>query len=442
MKLKYLSALVFGVILSLPAQAQVYLDSTEVANILHPKAVTVVQTKVASVANDDNEEEEDTDSIIPAFATDSRLSWKENITARLDGILRSPLLETVQTSLMVWDLTDDVPVYQFRERLHLRPASTMKCLTAIATLDKLGADYDFKTRIYYMGEIDDSTQVLRGDLYCVGGMDPMFSSSDMIVLARAVREQGIKGIEGNIYADLSFKDRNRLGEGWCWDDKNPNLSPLLIDRKDDFTYRFSRQLEEMGVTLNGSTGERQLPTDAQLLTTCTHSIRQVLYRMMKQSDNLYAESMFYQLAANGGTRWASAKMARQYENALFSRLGLNPRDYNVADGSGLSLYNYVSTELEVKLLRYAYQRSDIYDAYLEALPIASVDGTLKKRMRGTAAAGNVRAKTGTVKGVSSLAGYLTASNGHLLCFSIINNGGLSNGPMRNLQNKICVALCQ
>ena len=101
MKLKYLSALVLGVILSLPTQAQVYLDSTEVANILHPKAVTVVQTKVASVANDDNEEEEDTDSIIPAFATDSRLSWKENITARLDGILRSPLLETVQTSLMV-----------------------------------------------------------------------------------------------------------------------------------------------------------------------------------------------------------------------------------------------------------------------------------------------------------------------------------------------------
>ena len=442
MKLKYLSALVLGVILSLPTQAQVYLDSTEVANILHPKAVTVVQTKVASVANDDNEEEEDTDSIIPAFATDSRLSWKENIAARLDGILRSPLLETVQTSLMVWDLTDDVPVYQFRERLHLRPASTMKCLTAIATLDKLGADYDFKTRIYYTGEIDDSTQVLRGDLYCVGGMDPMFSSSDMIVLARAVRDQGIKGIEGNIYADLSFKDRNRLGEGWCWDDKNPNLSPLLIDRKDDFTYRFSRQLEEMGVTLNGSTGERQLPTDAQLLTTCTHSIRQVLHRMMKQSDNLYAESMFYQLAASGGTRWAGAKTARLYENALFSRIGLNPRDYYVADGSGLSLYNYVSAELETKLLRYAYQRSDIYDAYLEALPIASVDGTLKKRMRGTAAAGNVRAKTGTVKGVSSLAGYLTASNGHLLCFSIINNGGLSNGPMRNLQNKICVALCQ
>ena len=443
MKLKYLSALVLGVLLCLPAQAQLYLDSTEVANILYPKTAAVVQTKVVvPVANDDSEEEEDTDSIMPTFATDSHLSWKENITARLDGIFRSPLLETVQASVMVWDLTDDVPVYQFRERLHLRPASTMKCVTAIAALDKLGADYDFKTNLYYTGVIDDSTQVLRGDLYCVGGMDPMFSSSDMTALARAVREHGIKGIEGNIYADLSFKDRDRLGEGWCWDDKNPSLSPLLVDRKDEFTYRFSRQLEDMGVTLNGITGERQVPVGAQLLTTTTHSIRQVLHRMMKVSDNLYAESMFYQLAANGGTRWAGAKLARQYENALFSRIGLNPRDYNVADGSGLSLYNYVSAELEVKLLRYAYQRSDLYDAYLEAQPIAGVDGTLKKRMRGTAAAGNVRAKTGTVKGVSSLAGYLTASNGHLLCFSIINNGGLSNGPMRNFQNKISVALCQ
>lgn len=443
MRLKYLSALVVGVVLSLPTQAQVYLDSTEVANILHPKAVAVTQPKIAALDTDDSgEEEEDTDSIIPAFTTDSHLSWKENITARLDGILRSELLETVQTSVMVWDLTDDVPVYQFRERLHLRPASTMKCVTAIATLDKLGADYDFKTRLYYTGEIDDSTQVLRGDLYCVGGMDPMLSSSDVTEMARAVRDLGIKTIEGSVYADLSFKDRDRLGKGWCWDDKNPNLSPLLVDGKDEFTYRFSRKLEDMGVTLNGSTGERQLPANAQLLTTRTHSIRQVLHRMMKVSDNLYAESMFYQLAANGGTRWASAKTARQYENDLFSRIGLNPRDYNVADGSGLSLYNYVTTELEVKLLRYVYQRPDIYEAYLEAQPIAGVDGTLRSRMRGTAAAGNVRAKTGTVKGVSSLAGYLTASNGHLLCFSIINNGGLSNGPMRNLQNKICVALCQ
>ena len=194
--------------------------------------------------------------------------------------------------------------------------------------------------------------------------------------------------------------------------------------------------------MDGITADRQLPDSARLLTMQTHSVRQVLRRMMKVSDNLHAESLFYQLAASGGTRWASARQARQYACSLFSRIGLNPRDYYVADGSGLSLYNYVSTELETRLLRYAFLHPEIYEALHEALPIAGVDGTLRKRMRGTDAAGNVRAKTGTVKGVSSLAGYLTASNGHLLCFSVICNGGLSNGPMRNLQNKICVALCQ
>ena len=130
--------------------------------------------------------------------------------------------------------------------------------------------------------------------------------------------------------------------------------------------------------------------------------------MLKVSDNLYAESMFYQLAASGGVRWCSAKQGRNYENALFSRLGLNPRDYNVADGSGLSLYNYVSAELEIQLLRHAYRNQEVYNALYEALPIAGVDGT----------------------------------NGHLICFSIINNGGMTHSPMRRFQNKICVALCQ
>ena len=438
MKLRYLSALVLCVVLSLQAHAQVYLDSTEIANILHPKAV-VVQPKSDDV---DEEEDEDTDSIIPAFSTDSHLSWKENITNRLDGIMRSPLLETVQASVMVWDLTDDVPVYQFREKLHLRPASTMKCVTAIAALDKLGADYDFKTRVYYTGTINDSTQVLHGDLYCLGGMDPMLSSGDLSAIADSIRQLGITRIEGNVYADLSFKDKDRLGEGWCWDDKNPVLTPLLVNRKDDFMDTLLRKLRSVGVSVDGFTDERQVPSNASLIVTYTHSIREVLHRMLKVSDNLYAESMFYQLAASGGVRWCSAKQGRNYENALFARIGLNPRDYNVADGSGLSLYNYVSAELEIQLLRHAYRNQEVYNALYEALPIAGVDGTLRKRMRGTSAQNNVRAKTGTVRGVSSLAGYLTASNGHLICFSIINNGGMTHSPMRRFQNKICVALCQ
>ena len=178
-----------------------------------------------------------------------------------------------------------------------------------------------------------------------------------------------------------------------------------------------------------------------MIDVCCHSIKQVLQRMMKDSDNFYAESMFYQTAASTGRRLARAIDARTVTKKHISRLGLNADNYRIADGSGLSLYDYVTAELLTKLLRHAWNTPSIYKALSEALPIAGVDGTLKKRMINTAAEGNVRAKTGTVTGITSLAGYCTAPNGHQLCFAIINQGILSNGPGRAFQDRVCKVLC-
>ena len=77
-----------------------------------------------------------------------------------------------------------------------------------------------------------------------------------------------------------------------------------------------------------------------------------------------------------------------------------------------------------------------------SLPIAGVDGTLEKRMCRTAADGNVRAKTGTVSGISSLAGYCTAANGHMLAFAVINQGVMRNQRGRDFQDRLCVVLCE
>ena len=173
-----------------------------------------------------------------------------------------------------------------------------------------------------------------------------------------------------------------------------------------------------------------------------HSLDQVLMRMLKESDNLYAESVLYQIAASGGVKNASAKDARQWINKLITRIGLNPGEYKFADGSGLSLYNYVSAELLVRLLRFAYHNQNIYGQLYPALPIAGVDGTLEKRMKGAHTNGNVRAKTGTLTGISSLAGYCTAANGHKLALAIINQGVLRNASGRTFQDKVCTALCE
>ena len=368
--------------------------------------------------------------------------WPQSMQSKLDSLIANdPLLETSQLGLMVYDLTADSSVYQYQHRQTMRPASTMKVVTAIASLDRLGGDYQLKTRLYYTGEVVDST--LWGSLYLVGGMDPMFGINDLRNFAERVRQLGIRSLRGSIVTDRSMKDELELGEGWCWDDDNPKLTPLLVERRADFLDRMVSELSAVGISLDSvTTFEERPPLDAIQLAECRHSIDELLLRMMKDSDNLYAECLYYQLAASFGHQPARAAHARALEKQLAKQIGLDSGRYRFADGSGLSLYNYVSPELLTMLLRYAWQEIRIYNHLAPSLPVAGMDGTLKKRMRKTAAEGNVRAKTGTLTGIISLAGYLTASNGHELCFAIINQGVLSAREARSFQDRLCVLLCE
>ena len=368
------------------------------------------------------------------------LPWPQNIQYRLDSLMQSKLLETSMVGMMVYDLTADSVLYQVNERQALRPASTMKLLTSITALDRLGGSYQFRTQLYYTGSVENHT--LRGDLYCVGGFDPAFNNDDMRAFVESIQRMGVDTIRGRLIADTSMKDANLLGEGWCWDDDNPKLSPLSVGRDIDFLGRFMQELSDNGVVLDSiRLSEGYLPNDAYLLCSRFHSMDQILQRMMKMSDNFYAEAMFYQLAASTGRRPATAKDAAQVIKQLVRKVGNGKNPYRIADGCGLSLYNYVTPELEVRFLRYAYQNSNIYLHLLPSLPIAGCDGTLKTRMKGTFAEENVMAKTGTLTGIISLAGYCTAANGHKLCFSIINQGVMKNDPARNFQDKVCNALC-
>ncbi|MBO7110283.1 MAG: D-alanyl-D-alanine carboxypeptidase/D-alanyl-D-alanine-endopeptidase [Prevotella sp.] len=368
------------------------------------------------------------------------LPWPENVITRLDKLLDEPLLKRSQVGLMVYDLTADTIIFRYGERQTLRPASVMKLVTAITALDKLGTNYQFRTSLYYTGQLIGN--VLNGDLYCVGGMDPRFNNDDMSSLADRIVGMGVDTIRGRIIGDYSMKDETRLGEGWCWDDDNPILSPLLVSKKADFLSDFVDELRNKGIVVDENYAEGTVPNGAYVVGSRFHAMDQILTRMLKESDNLYAESMFYQVAASGGIKHASAANARTHIKKLISKIGLNPDNYKIADGSGLSLYNYVSPELLVRLLRYAYRNSEIYSSLYPALPIAGEDGTLSKRMKGKYTAGNVRAKTGTLTGVSSLAGYCRTANNHLLAFCIINQGVMKNADGKAFQDAVCTALCQ
>ena len=371
---------------------------------------------------------------------DVALPWPQNIQYRLDSLLQSRIFETSIVGMMVYDLTADSVLYKVNERQALRPASTMKVVTAVAALDRLGGSHQFLTKLYYTGEVQDST--LYGDLYCVGGFDPAFNSDDMRAFVESVQQMGVDTIRGRIVADRTMKDGDLFGEGWCWDDDNPKISPLSLGRDIDFLERFVKELSNEGIVLDIRLSEGSLPSEARILCSRFHTMDQILQRMMKMSDNFYAEAMFYQIASSTGRRPAKAKDAASVIKQLIQKVGNGKNPYRIADGSGLSLYNYVTPELETRLLRYAYRNKNIYEHLLPSLPIAGWDGTLKTRMKGTAAEGNVKAKTGTVTGVSALAGYCTAANGHQLCFSMINQGIMKSDTGRNFQDRVCNALCE
>ena len=405
----------------------------------------VIALPIAAQTEDENiEEKEDTastdSSMVDSLTRDSLvLPWPQSVQHHIDMMLKSEMFKNSQVGLMIYDLDADSAIYRFNEHQLLRPASTMKVITAITAIDKLGGSYQFKTEMCYTGEVKDRT--LNGDIYCIGGFDPRFNSDDLNAFIESIRKMGVDTIRGNLYADKSMKDSATMGEGWCWDDDNPVLSPLLISRKDVFMERFLKELRDAGVVVEATIGEKTKPEDAFCICTRFHTMDQILMKMLKESDNLYAESMFYQIASSTGNRPATAKSARAVIKRLINKIGLDPSRYNIADGSGLSLYNYVTAELEVMLLRYAYRNGNIYLHLFPALPIAGRDGTLKNRMRGSFTSGNVNAKTGTVTGISSLAGYCTAGNGHRLCLSIINQGLLHGSNGRAFQDRVCNALC-
>ena len=221
----------------------------------------------------------------------------------------------------------------------------------------------------------------------------------------------------------------------------------IYNSKEFFFRTFAQRLKEKGIgfsrTAFADCPENDSLTVITPLFTLERPIEKVLKQMMKESDNLCAESMFYHLAMNHAQhkQVSDDDGSDAINHFIKEKLGLTPDYYNIVDGSGVSLYNYISPRLLVEYLKYAYYHAEIFQPFYEALPIAGVDGTLEHRMKKGKAFNNVHAKTGTVKGVSSLAGYAKAPNGHQLAFAIINQNVMKSRLSRTFQDKVCEILC-
>ncbi|HVF11270.1 MAG TPA: D-alanyl-D-alanine carboxypeptidase/D-alanyl-D-alanine-endopeptidase, partial [Abditibacteriaceae bacterium] len=160
-------------------------------------------------------------------------------------------------------------------------------------------------------------------------------------------------------------------------------------------------------------------------------LRILLRHLLKNSDNLYAEMLWRNADVYSGNPSKIGTPVRGHEPLLswLRENGVPTDSLRFTDGSGLSRYNLVTPAATARLLA-AIERIPGSTAIWDGLPIAGVDGTLKNRMKSTAAAANVRAKTGTFSIVSTLSGYVTTRDGHRLAISLLTNFARDGAAVR------------
>lgn len=208
-----------------------------------------------------------------------------------------------------------------------------------------------------------------------------------------------------------------------------------------FLSLMNASLKKNGIEQSGTWDTLATPYNAALIGELEHSLMDAVTQANKKSDNLNAEMILRAIAYEQLKRKVSAADGIKYIDSLITLTGLKKKNYRIVDGSGLSFYNLISAELIVEVLKYARWQPDIYEHLLKSLPVAGVDGTLKNRLKDFSHLENINAKTGSISGVTTLAGYITTTHGHTMAFALlIQNFTGGQKRVRDLQDEICRAI--
>ena len=351
----------------------------------------------------------------------------EKLQADIDVVLQDPLFATASIGIKVVAVETGEIIYEKNTHKLHHPASTTKLFTAATALAKLGTDYRFETTLYVDAAADAEG---ASNIYLKGRADPTLQRDDLVKLADAFLQTGVQSVRGNIVIDETYLDHVPEGPGWMWDDRPLIISALSIREIEPDTNTWSRAfacgyllkiaLVERGINVAGEVVSGAVPSDAQIVAKhLSPPLADILKLMNKPSDNWVAELLFKTIGAEVIGKPGTWKKGRQAVTEYLSEIMSEPPAHRFVDGSGLSRYNLLNAELLTDLLVYMYQTFELMPEYLASLPIAGVDGTLRNRMKGMYAEKVLRAKTGTLSGVSALAGYTVTADDEVFAFGIL-----------------------
>jgi D-alanyl-D-alanine carboxypeptidase/D-alanyl-D-alanine-endopeptidase (penicillin-binding protein 4) len=365
-------------------------------------------------------------------------------------LAREMRLTGVRGSAYVEELTGGRVLFASRADVARPPASVNKLFTTATALLRFGPEATFDTRVMATAR-PDADGVLRGHLFLRGGGDPTLTTARVRALATTVGAAGISSVREGVAGDGTFfdglpgsyrtggrYDRDIGGEAVALAVNrglirgHGQTAPALIAAR-----ALAHELRRRDVNVAGATTTAVTPGTARVLaTTSSPPLRRLVAMTNVPSDNLYAETLLKDLGARfggAGTTAAGAAVVRDQMAAF----GLAPR---VVDGSGLARANATTPRQVVGLLAHMTTEG-VGGVFRASLPLAARSGTLRTRMRGTAAAGRCRAKTGTIRLVSALAGYCPTTGGSTIAFAI-QMSGMNVGAARRIQDRMTVAIAR
>lgn len=387
----------------------------------------------------------------------------ETATLELDAELAEALTATIASSELDEEVSvavvaaDGEVVFDHRADQLRMPASSAKLITAAAVVEAFGVDHRLTTEAIGHGQVESG--VVDGDLVIVGGGDPALAHPDFEqVLARWPRTRledladriaaAVDRVTGDVVADAHAWPREPTAAGWPqrYLDRGyaRHMSALMVNAGTEIVERDSGTLaipvtdpaaeaaaallallEEREVAVDGEAIRRDGPVDGvPIATVDSHRLDVVMAEMLRRSDNVLADGLWRAAgAAQGAGSWSGAA---RWGRTLLGQAGADTDDVVLADGSGLSRDSRVAAAHLAKLDA-AMARGEHAVAWAELMDKAGDAAHLRRRLAGGDAHGAVRAKTGTLRDVRSLAGHVVGDEGRWH-FAVLADGMAGGQP--------------
>ncbi len=348
---------------------------------------------------------------------------------------------------------DGRPAFDHGAATSVMPASNLKLLTASVALDALGPGRRFTTTVKADGPATGGR--VSGNLYLVGGGDPVLGTADYVAAAKAqdhypqpyvtslealadqAKAAGLTEVAGRVVGDDSRYDGERFVPSWprgyatareagplgalMVNDAAASLRPLrsAADPATHAAAVLTQLLEARGIEVAGSPAHGVAPAAAPVLTSVqSRPLSELVGEMLSTSDNNTAELLLKELgAAKGGvgTRLAGLAVVRQ----TLQRWGVPLQGVRLVDGSGLDRGDRVTCGVLLAVLDHVGPAGPV----AVGLPVAGRTGTLAADFHGNPAEGRLHAKTGTLTGARALSGFVDGTDGKRhVSFSYVQNG--------------------